>query len=288
MKNFLIAKTLGMTTQMSALTNGQLGIYNLETGVPVPGAPTKSGLVVLGRTEGNIVLPIYRNKVSYVVSDYVAATRFTQTVTIPTTVAIGDYTLIVAKKGVGFNERNKWTANVHVYETGTTAAQVATKLAAEINANSASSGVTASASSAVVTVTAVEAGVDYKLVAADFLAGATMSTPTQGKAAQNDAKAIKDMFAKAAADLGFNDTQQFTELLYKGYDIDPLKGSAATDYGFKVVTIKFAEPRESRTTDTDVNQVIQIALPYTSSGAPTITSLTAILDTMCGKTASAS
>lgn len=265
MRNFLIAQSFA-TSAIDALTKGALGIYDLSTGVPVAGVPKKSGLLALGCADGNRVLPIYKNKVSYVQGTYAPATAFSQTVKVVSQSAVGDYTLIIAKKGVGFNERNKWTANVHVNDAGETAANIATKLTAAINANSESSGVTATVSTDTITVTGV-AGVDYKLIPADYLTAATLGTATKGKAGFNDAAYIKDLHAKAAADLGFNDVQQFTELLYKGYDINPLAGAGVTDYGFDVVTIKFAEPRETRTVDQDVMQIIQVAFPRTSSGA---------------------
>lgn len=265
MRNFLIAQSFATST-IDALTKGALGIYDLSTGVPVAGVPKKSGLLALGCVDGNRVLPIYKNKVSYVQSTYVAATAFSQTVKVVSQSAVGDYTLIIAKKGVGFNERNKWTANVHVNDAADTAAVIATKLTKAINATSESSGVTATVSGDTITVTG-KAGVDYKLILADYLTASTLGTVTKGKEAINDAAYIKDLHAKAAADLGFNDVQQFTELLYKGYDINPLAGVAATDYGFDVVTIKFAEPRETRTVDEDVLQIIQVAFPRTSSGA---------------------
>ena len=265
MRNFLIAKSF-VTKAIGDLTKGDLGIYDLYTGVPVAGVPKKSGLLVLGCESGNRVLPIYKNKVSYTQSTYAEAVEFSQTVKVVSQNVVGDYTLIIAKKGVGFNERNKWTANVHVNDAGETAAVIATKLTKAINATSESSGVTATVSDDTITVTG-KAGVDYKLILADYLTASTLGSVTKGEAAINDAAYIKDLHAKAAADLGFNDVQQFTELLYKGYDIDPLAGAGATDYGFDVVTIKFAEPRETRTVDQDVMQIIQVAFPRTSSAA---------------------
>lgn len=265
MRNFLIAKSF-VTKTIDNLTKGDLGIYDLYTGVPVAGVPKKSGLLVLGCADGNRVLPIYKNKVSYAESTYDPATAFSQTIKVVNQSVIGDYTLIIAKKGVGFNERNKWTINVHVNDVTETVANIATKLTAAINANSESSGVTATVSSDTITVTG-KTGIDYKLILADYLTASTLGTATKGKAAINDAAYIKDLHAKAAADLGFNDVQQFTELLYKGYDIDPLAGVSATDYGFDVVTIKFAEPRETRTVDQDVMQIVQVAFPRTSTGA---------------------
>lgn len=285
MRNFLIANSY-TAAKIDALAKGQLCMYDLSSGKPdQTKVPVKAGLMVVGNTEGNRVLPIYNNKLSYVVSTYQAPATFSQTVKVVSQ-GIGDYTLIVAKKGVGFNERNKWTSTVHVFSEDETVAAIAEKLAKSINNNSVSSGVKATVSSDVITVTAIKAGVDYALVPADYLTASTLGTATAGTCGQNTAEHIKDLHAKAAADMGFNDTQQFTELLYKGYEIDPLAGTPATDHGFDVVTIKFAEPRETRTVDQDVNQIIQVAFPrITTTANAGVATLTGKLDEMMGKTA---
>ena len=285
MRNFLIANSY-TAAKIDALTKGQLCMYDLSSGKPdQTKVPVKAGLMVVGNTEGNRVLPIYNNKLSYVVSSYKAPATFSQTVTVVSQ-GVGDYTLIVAKKGVGFNERNKWTSTVHVFSEDETVAAIADKLAKSINNNSVSSGVKATVSGAAITITAIKAGVDYALIPADYLTASTLGAATAGNCGQNTAEHIKDLHAKAAADMGFNDTQQFTELLYKGYEIDPLAGSPATDYGFDVVTVKFAEPRETRTVDQDINQIIQIAFRRTSTGANAgVATLTGKLDEMMGKTA---
>lgn len=287
MRNFIIANGYE-AAKIDKLAAGKLCVYDLSGGVPDESkVPTKAGLLVLGSKEGNRVLPIYNNKLSYVLSNYVAAGTFTQTVKVVSQEAVGDYTLIVAKKGVGFNERNKWTANVHVNVASDTAAKIAEKLTAVINANTSSSGVKATVSEDTITVTAVKPGVDYKLVLADYLTESTLGEATAGACGQNCTEHIKDLHAKAAADMGFNDTQQFTELLYKGYEIDPHAGTPATDYGFDVVTIAFAEPRETRTVDQDVKQIVQVAFPRLAEGTvnPGMTTLVGKFKTMLGETA---
>lgn len=292
MRNFLIAKGY-VTTPIVNLTQsanlGKICMYDLSSGKPdETKVPVKAGLMVVGNTEGNRVLPIYNNKLSYVYSIYQAPETFSQSVTVVSQ-GVGDYTLIVAKKGVGFNERNKWTSTVHVFDANETNATIAQKLAKSINNNSVSSGVKATVNSDVITITAIKAGVDYALVPADYLTASTLSPVIAGSCGQNTVEHIKDLHAKAAADMGFNDTQQFTELLYKGYEIDPLAGTPATDYGFDVVTIKFAEPRETRTVDQDVNQIIQVAFPRVSGDTANQVGAAAQdfipkLDEMLGKT----
>ena len=290
MRNFLIANSY-TATKIDDLAKGQLCMYDLSGGVPdQTKAPVKAGLMVVGNTEGNRVLPIYNNKLSYVVSSYKAPATFSQTVTVVSQ-GIGDYTLIVAKKGVGFNERNKWTSTIHVFdenepvETSNGKKGIAEKLADSINNNSVSSGVKATVSGAIITITAIKAGVDYALVPADYLTASTLGTAIAGTCGQNTAEHIKDLHAKAAADMGFNDTQQFTELLYKGYEIDPLAGTPTTDYGFDIVTIKFAEPRETRTVDQDVTQIIQVAFPRLKEDEEnnSVGALKDVLDEMMGK-----
>lgn len=293
MRNFLIAKGYVAAPIVNLTQSANLGkicMYDLSSGKPdETTVPVKAGLLVVGNTEGNRVLPIYNNKLSYVASIYQAPATFSQTVTVVSQ-GIGDYTLIVAKKGVGFNERNKWTSTVHVFNEDETVASIAQKLTNSINNNSVSSGVQATVSGADITVTAIKSGVDYALVLADYLTASTLGIATAGSYGQNTTEHIKDLHAKAAADMGFNDTQQFTELLYKGYEIDPHAGTPTTDYGFDVVTIKFAEPRETRTVDQDINQIIQIAFPRANSDTANqigaaAKGLTDKLDEMLGKTA---
>lgn len=298
MRNFLIAKGYVAAPIVDLTKDANLGkicMYDLSDGKPdQTKVPVKAGLMVVGNKEGNRVLPIYNNKLSYVTSVYQAPKPFSQTVTVVSQ-GIGDYTLIVAKKGVGFNERNKWTSTVHVFSedepvvSGNGKKGIAEKLADSINNNSVSSGVKATVSGALITITAIKAGVDYALVPADYLTASTLGAATAGTCGQNTVEHIKDLHAKAAADMGFNDTQQFTELLYKGYEIDPLAGAPATDYGFDVVTVKFAEPRETRTVDQDVNQIIQVAFPRTSTDkanevGAAAKPFIAELDKMMGKT----
>lgn len=281
MRNFIIAQ--GYTAaSIDKLPKGQLCMYDLSGGKPdYEQMPiTKEGLIVLSTSEGNKVLPIYNNKFSYVEHVYEAPKSFSQTVTVANQ-GIGDYTLIVAKKGVGFNERNKWTATVHIFSEDETPTSIAKKLTDAINNNSVSSGVKATVNEAVITITAIKPGVDYALILADYLTTSTLGVATAGSCGMATSEHIKDLHAKAAADMGFNDTQQFTELLYKGYEIDPLASTPAVDYGFDLVTIQFAEPRKTRTVDQDINQIIQIAFPRTQSGAnETVSQFTGLLDAM--------
>ena len=64
MRNFLIANSY-TAAKIDALAKGQLCMYDLSSGKPdQTKVPVKAGLMVVGNTEGNRVLPIYNNKLS--------------------------------------------------------------------------------------------------------------------------------------------------------------------------------------------------------------------------------
>ena len=206
---------------------------------------------------------------------YAASTQYTGNFTIDDVVAGSDYTVVVVKKGVGFNERNKWTATVRA-KAADTADTIAAALASQITAN-VGAGVTAAASTGKVTVTAKEKGVDYELTLGDDLFG-TAVTQTHATAAVADAKYITDLAIKAAADAGIEYTYQDAgELIYPDFPLNPLAQDDSADTGFTVYTIRFAEPREMKTVDQSINQIIQIAVPTDAGAIATIDKILAAL-----------
>ena len=247
--------------------NGQVAVDNDGTKI------TREGMLVLGRSMDNggpVVLPIFKNNFSYVKGTYQASTTFKATITIAAPTVIGEYSLIVVKKGQQFNYRNKWTATVYVRDVTMTAAELAQKLVDAINANSVGSGVTATLSTATITITANEAGVDYDIVGADALMGQVVTISASGIPAYGDAAYVTDLANKAAADAGFEYTfYTWTQNLYPNYPLNPLKAADATDTGFTIFTLKFSEPREVKTRDEVVNQIIQIIFPTGAIGITT-------------------
>lgn len=274
MRNFILGKTLAANnTIVDNLTSGAVGfaalndngkIAIINSSTPIL-SNNKKGYVVLGRSVGlggPVVLPFFLNHFSYSIGEYQAATTFVGTISIPNTIAAGEeYTIIVAKKGVKFNERNKWTASV-VATSSDTAATIATKLASRINSNSESSGVSATVATATITITSSKSGVDYAILGADALLGVAATYTTHGNTAYGDVSYVKDLANKAAADAGFEYTYMGdVNYLYPDYPLNPLKDADAEDTGFSIVTIRFAEQREVKTVDDVVHQIVQIALP---------------------------
>lgn len=282
MRQFLLGKSVAYPTALTSLAVGQFAFVALVSGVETldsDGTKIKDkGYIYLGKSDakgGKLVVPIYKNNFSYSKMVYAASTQYTGNFTIADVVAGSDYTVVVVKKGVGFNERNKWTATVRA-KAADTVNTIAAALASQITAN-VGAGVTAAASADKVTVTAKEKGVDYELTLGDDLFG-TAVTQTHATAAVADAKYITDLAIKAAADAGIEYTYQDAgELIYPDFPLNPLAQDDSADAGFTVYTIRFAEPREMKTVDQSINQIVQIAVPTGTAAIETIDKVLAAL-----------
>lgn len=289
MRNFILAANAAYPTTLPLINAGQVSISYLNDSAEtlVKDADTAAGLKDRGMITwknpnselGQIVFPFYKKDLSYSVSVYNAATIFSANFTIDSVEASSDYTVIIVKNGVKFNERNKWTSTIHAGKNDTVK-NIADKIVAHINANTIGSGVSAvsdDTTAGKITITAKKAGQPYTIVLADKLQDLSVTTTYNGLPAINDAAAIKDMANKAAADAGFEYTYDEFAGLYPAYPLNPLAQADKTDTGFTVYTIRFAEPRDMKTRDEVVHQIIQIAYP-TSSEA--IATLKTILDAL--------
>lgn len=279
MRTFLLGSKSDLGTDITDLTVGQLAFSALVNGqhtVDSDGTKIKDkGYIFLGKEDakgGDVIVPIYKNNFSFTKMVYQAADAYTGDFTIPAPIVGDDLTVVVVKKGVQFNERNKWTATMRVKD-GQDASACAKELAEQLNNNPAS-GVKAVAAAAKITITAVNKGEDYKIALGDDLFGVAV-TETSAVTPLADANYIKDLAMKAAADAGIEYTYQDpANLIYPGYPLNPLAQPDSVDAGYTVFTLKFAEPREMKTVDQSINQIVQIALP---TGAAAIAKVETIL-----------
>lgn len=285
MRNFLLAGNVAAIAASTAINKapaGALGFYYMNNGVPTVDATGKLitgyGQIVMGRASkdgGPIIIPFYNKDFSYSKSTYSAAKTFTAKFTVPEPVIMCDHTVIFTKKGIQFNERSNWTVSIHVFKDTETAGQVATKIANYVNNNTATLGLTAAVSTATVTVTATEPAVDYEITMADALSGTTVTYTTRGEIGIADAEAIKKMANMAAADAGFEYTyMDDVHYLYPNYPLNPNTGTNTTNAGYTVYTLQFAVPRDVKTRDELVHQIVQIAIP---TGAAQIATMDTIL-----------
>ena len=230
MRNFVLGKTIGAkNTLVDNLANGAVGFAALDpqgklaiiTDIDGFLANNKKGYFVLGRSVelgGPVILPVFANHFSFSIGEYQAASTFEGNITIPDAIVAGsEYTVIIVKKGVKFNERNKWTASV-VAKDSDTAATIAQKLIALINSNSESSGVYAENDAAEITIYATKSGVDYTILGADALLDASVTIADKGSAAYGDASYVRDLANKAAADAGFEYTYM-GDVNYSYYEV---------------------------------------------------------------------
>ena len=284
MRTFLLGSKSDLGNNLTALAVGQLAFSALVNGqytVDSDGTKIKDkGYIFLGKEDakgGDVIVPIYKNNFSFTKMVYQAAGAYTGDFTIPAPTVGDDLTVVVVKKGVQFNERNKWTATMRVKD-GQDASACAKELTEQLNNNPAS-GVKAVAAAAKITITAVNKGEDYKIALGDDLFGVAV-TETPAVTPLADANYIKDLAMKAAADAGIEYTYQDpANLIYPGYPLNPLAQPDSVDAGYTVFTLKFAEPREMKTVDQSINQIVQIALP---TGAVAIAKVETILKAIAG------
>lgn len=293
MRQFILGANVAYATgtDLSKVPDGSVGFFYNKNGVPTVTATgkeiTSEAMIVLGRSAdkgGPIVLPLFKNNFSYVKGDYIAATKFSAKFRIDEPTKIGDYSIIIVRKGAKFNERNKWTVMVNISDL-TRAGNLFNSLLKQINNMTVASGVVAKQTSInEITITSVEAGVDYEIIGTDGLSGLEIDVTTQGSPAYGDAKYVQDLAEKAAADAGFEYTySEDCHYLYPNYPLNPLKQSDAADTGFTIFTLRFAEPRDVKTRDEVVNQIIQVAFP---TSAPAITTFETVCKALAGEVAS--
>lgn len=213
----------------------------------------------------NIVSDIDTRRFSYVKSVYIAGTKFSAEITVPTPVVGKDYTLTMAKAHTVLNERYKWSASERARE-GDTASIIAKKLSTQLNSLGKNEGFTATVSAAKVTVT----GIDYEawnLIAGDSLFGVTIKT-TKAMKPINDDAALKELQIRCIGAEGINSTSNDARKLYT------LPEFSSTS-GWTVYTLTFYPHRDLRSGSTEnVKTIIHLAIP---TGVAQISTLDEIL-----------
>lgn len=278
MRQFLLAGNVAYGANLP-LAAGAVAFTYLANGKETIDADgtkiTDKFYINLGReANGPVVLPAYKKHLTFVKGVYQAATTFSANLTIGDVNAYSDYSIMIVKKGLKFNERNRWTATIHT-GLNPTANDVAKKLANQINNNTIGHGIKATVAEAKITLTAESKGIDYEILGADELVGIAVTVTAHGLPAYGDAAYITDLANKAAADAGIEYTYRdtYTEL-YPAYPINPLKQPDSADAGYTIFTLRFAVPREMKTRDEVVHQIVQIAFP---TGAAAIATVETIL-----------
>ena len=256
---------------------GVLGYGGLDNGELKGGLSTgsKTGqykntfYFILGRSKengGNLNIPINTNHLTWNITEYSEGKKFNATISVPEPTVDGHYTIILAKKGTKFNERNKWTATVPV-KVGESAETIGTKLAKYFAANGTNLNITSEFAEGAVTIESAVFGEDYEIVLADDLMGAEVEI-SHAEAPVLDAAWVNDFAAKCAADAGYNYTYQDLDI-NPGFPFDIQKSTAAgVDMSqYKMVNIRFAVPRDNKTVDEVVHQTLHVLTSITGAEA---------------------
>lgn len=259
MKQFIFAKTL-VAAMSNVTTDGQLIVAN-NTGADFL-------QFVVGR--GANIVPdtfvAYKKNLRWTKTLYAAGTTFVGTVTCGfTSNKINETHVVISKCGAVLNERNVWTASGH----GANAHAVAESLAKNINASTATHGLTATVDTATVTLRAAAGDfTDYKLVAKNTAidpatnvaveSDATATVTTPGKAGVGDAAFVKNLAHKCIGDKGIG----YTDV--DGFAVNPAKmfvGNIPDNVQCNIYNVTFYNPRYDHRVDEALYQTIHIAVP---------------------------
>lgn len=273
MRQFILGGNVAYASSLESIAAGALAVSYLKDGVPTLSKKGnednfKSAELILGNANkvvGNVVIPLYANNFTYSKMAYEASTKYNGELTIGSVVDNTDYTVIIAKKGVPFNERNKWSFTVRS-KTSTAATDLVKEFVKQINASTNIHGIKADVSSSTLQLNGVKNAEDFEVIVADGLFE-TEVTQVHATIGTGSAEIVKDMARKAAADAGIEYTyQDDVYYLYPNYPLNPLASPDASDTGFEIFTMRFNEPREVATMSDTVNTIVQVALPTGGAG----------------------
>lgn len=294
------ATTLGTgnISNISTLANGQLGVYDLNaSGAAVTAsAPTGNYAIAYGRgTDSPCVVIPEINKKNVVVTrnNIKVPNRSKFTVEIPTPESGNNYTIVIYKKGVGFHERNSWTATDFVPANKTmTAAELGISLAKQLAAiGTDSSGFTSDiigTGALNIKVTYTTSSTDTKIViegldfdqfvvaAADDLASTAVIDNTSENTSDSPTKVkfhvayMKQLASMCAQNRGFDNTYADGVSIYPTYPIE------VESKQYTIYTLRWATDRSygSQVNTESVSQVLYIAV---SVGSALITALDKVL-----------
>ena len=288
MKRFIFAKEFTSYASIGELNDGQLGFYVLDpdyhTYVPVNNAEKyisenyKNTLYFVLNKKGEYLhIPISTNHFTATATNGYNGNTFHGSVTIPEPTVDGHYTIILVKKGVKFNERNRWTASIPV-KVGEDVATITAKLGKYFVDNSTNLNIYVDGDDTHISIVGKNPREDFNIILADELSGAEL-TIENAESPVLDAAWINDFAAKCASDAGYNYTYQEPNINL-GCPFDIVKEAAGmsssapdnvapAEYilengfdaeSFVMFNLRFAVPRDVKTRDEVVHQTLHILI----------------------------
>lgn len=273
MKQFILANTVvaKIPSAGKVTTDGQVVITNT----------TGSDFMQITVGHGDTVVPdtflVYKKDLRWEKTNYAAGTTFVGTITCGfTSGKFNETHVVISKLGAVFNERNVWT----VSGQGNSASAIATKLASNINKSTATHGLTATVSGAVVTLKAAAGDfTDYKIVGKNTVidlttnqsteSDAVVAVTTKGKPGVGDKADILNRVHACIGDKGVGYTNVEAMLDTTNFYLPSL----ADDVKYNIYTLTFYNPRFDHRIDEALFQKIHIAIPTTASATVLETAL---------------
>lgn len=273
MKQFILANTVvaKIPTSGKVTTDGQVVITNTAG----------SDFMQITVGHGDTVVPdtflVYKKDLRWEKTNYAAGTTFVGTITCGfTSGKFNETHVVISKLGAVFNERNVWT----VSGQGNSASAIATKLASNINKSTATHGLTATVSGAVVTLSAAAGDfTDYKIIGKNTVidlttnqsteSDAVVAVTTKGKPGVGDKTDILNRAHACIGDKGVGYTNVEAMLDTTNFYLPSL----ADDAKYNIYTLTFYNPRFDHRIDEALFQKIHIAIPTTASATVLETAL---------------
>lgn len=207
---------------------------------------------------------LFKEKPSVTITDFKNVTKYRAEFSIPEVQPYSDYTVIFIKKGKQFNERSNWTCTIHT-GANTNNVSVAKQIETYLKNNKATLQLSVELDEANITVTGPATGENYEIKLADELLNVEINQ-TYGSEGIGTLEYVKDLAAKCAADAGFEYTAEDALELYPGLNFDFIDEDGDKVEQFKVLNLRFAEPRATGTHEELVYQMIHVAMPANNLG----------------------
>ena len=210
------------------LTNGQLGIYETSGGVSkatVAKVKTSEFILAYGRENSQAITMVINSDADITKITATEGKHYSADITIPTPEKGLNYTVELIRKGVGFNERNLYTATDKVRVGIDTAEKLAKSLADQLNekVNNGELNLKVTATGAKISITSKD-WQDWELSAADDLYSILGSDKDSNQINQThavtptcDADYVKNLASVCAQNRGFNNTYTDGASIYPGY-----------------------------------------------------------------------
>ena len=253
------------------LTSGQLGIYETSGGVPkatIAKIKTSEFTLAYGRENSQAITMVINSDADITKVTATEGVHYSADITIPAPEKGLNYTVELIRKGVGFHERNLYTATDKVRVGVDTAEKLAKSLADQLNekVNNGELNLKVTVSAAKISITSKD-WQDWELSAADDLYLILGSDKELNQINQThavtptcDADYVKNLASVCAQNRGFNNTYADGASIYPGYP-EVVAGSKYTIYN-----IHFQYGRKaSRTRDEIVWQDAIIAVDTTNT-----------------------